>query len=419
MSAHAGARGHHFHELCDALEDLLAGTTRREILARLPRRGDPASALRDAMRVHRFQGSRVVALGGLVQELDEATIRDGFHVLRTWDPVAHRFLPDPTAVLLLGYLQPFRGRDPLREQALLLDTCFLFVLVLLAMRAWATEDPNAAMDRLDGLLALLQGEGGSGRQFVRGWPMLIGLAIAQYQPAEHGFGPLLDKLRALDGAHERDVALANAANFGAHLRWGARFMYDRDVVRMRADNVVDYPWVMHAAATLARELDAGHHTPRVLEGLLQVLGADPGVVLGSGEVPAVVAAQTVERERCAAILRAHAHTLGEACDAWRPGDVRFAPLGFHFNFLHNVLTATLAAAIAEGAPNVPLDDLLHSRPTAGGRLAETPDVLAHQLALYAADPGRLGAKRAPLIVYDAAWGAECVDSMAAVLAEGA
>jgi hypothetical protein len=354
-----------------------------------------------------------------VQELDAATIRDGFHVLRTWDPVAHRFLPDPTAVLLLGYLQPFRGRDPLQEQALLLDTYFLFLLVLLAMRAWDTEDPNATMDRLDGLLALLQGEGGSGRQFAVAWPMLIGLAIAQYQPDEHGFDPLLEKLRTLDPAHERAVALANAANFGAHLRWGARFMYDRDVERMRTDNVVDYPWVLHAAATLAREFEAGDRAPRLVEGLLHVLGADPGLVLDPGEVPGVVAAQAGERGRCAEILRAHAGELREACGSWPPVPVRFSPPGLHFNFLHNVLTATLAVAIAEGAPNVPLDDLLHTRPGRSTRLADTPDVLAHQLGLYAAHPDRLGAKRAPLIVYDADWGAECLRGIVTALGDRA
>jgi hypothetical protein len=416
MSADAArASGHHFHELCAALEELLGGNVRAEYLDRLPQGRDAVGGLREAMRSHRLHAGRGLALGGLVQALDEATVREGFHVLRTWDPVAHRFIADPTSVLLLGYLGPFRGRDLRYEHAVLLDTHFLFLLVLLAMRAWDTEDPNAAMDQLDRLLRLLQGPGGSQRQFVRGWPMLIGLAIAQYQPDERGFDPLLDKLRTLDMEHERDVALANAANFGAHLRWGSRFMYERDVERMRTDNVVDYPWVLHAAATLARELDAGNRTPRLLEGLLQVLGADPGLVFAPGEAPGVVARHEAERERCAAILRAHADTLGEACGAWRPTDDRFAPLGLHFNFLHNVLTATLAVAVADGAPNVPLDDLLHT--TAGGarRLADTPDVLAHQLGMYAAHPDRLGAKRAPLIVYDAAWGGECLSGVADAL----
>jgi hypothetical protein len=412
----AGAAGGHFAELCDALEELLGGTSRAEILDRLPRAsGDPAAALRDGMRAHRFSASKRFALGGLVEALDAATVRDGFHVLHTWDPVAHRFLPDNTPVLLLGYLRSVRGRDPRMEQALLLDAYFLFLLVLLAMRAWDTEDANAAMDRLDGLLGLLQGAEGSGRPFVRGWPMLIGLAIAQYQPDERGFDALLGKLRSLDGPHERAVALGNAANFGAHLRWGSRFMYDGDVERMRADNVVDYPWVMHAAATLTHAVAGGDRSPAMVEGLLHILGADPGIVLAPGEVPAVVAAMAAEREACAVTLREHRGLLVEACTAWRPAGERFAPLGFHFNFLHNVLTAALAVAIADGAPPVPLDDLLLSAPGSSRRLADTPDVLAHQLGLYAAHPDRLGAKRAPLIVYDAAWGAACVDGLAEAL----
>ena len=409
------ARGH-FVELCDALEELLQGTARREILLRLPRHAqDPAKGLRDAVRAHRFQGSRTYALGGLVQALDAATVRDGFHVLHTWDPVAHRFLTDSTAVLLLGYLRELRGRSPLAEEALLLDTYFLFLLVLLAMRAWDTEDANPAMDRLERLLGLLQGDGGSGRVMVRGWPMLLALAIAQYQPDEGGFDALLARVQSLDAPHEVAMAANNAANFGAHLRWGSRFMYERDVERMRADNVVDYPWVMHAAVTLTRQLAAGDRSPLVIEGLLQVLGADPGIVLSPGDVPSVVGAQAAARAACAVSLRDHADVMVEACAGSRPLPERFSPLGFHFNFLHNVLTATLAVAIADGAPNVPLDDLLHARPGAARRLADTPDVLAHQLSLYASLPERLGAKRAPLIVYDAALGAQYLDDLASTV----
>ncbi|MBK8248273.1 MAG: hypothetical protein IPK85_12830 [Gemmatimonadetes bacterium] len=418
MSTPAAAvpRGH-FTEMCEALEEVLRGPARAEILERLTGVArDPAAALREAMRSHHFRSSRPVALRGMVEALDAATIRDGFHVLHTWDPVAHRFLPDNTPALLLGYLQAVRGRDPHREQALLLDAYFLFLLVLLATRAWDTEDPNAALDQLDGLLQLLQGDRGSGRPFVRGWPMLIGLAIAQYQPDERGFDPLLGKLRALDAAHERAMALNNAANFGAHLRWGSHFMYEGDVERMRVDNVVDYPWVMHAAATLTRDLAAGDRSPLPIEGLLQVLGADPGVVLIPGEAPSVVAAQGAERAACAATLREHRTVLAEACVAARPVQERYSPLGFHFNFLHNVLTAALAVVVVDGAPQVPLDDLLHSRPAGSRRLADSPDVFAHQLGMYAAHPDRLGAKRAPLIVYDASLGASCLARLEHALA---
>lgn len=401
-----------FDELCDALEVVLEGNTRGRILDRLPRTGDPSAGLREGMRGHRFHADRVIALGGLVDLLDRATVRDGFHVLHTWDPRHHRFLGDNTPVLLLGYLQPFGGRDVRREQALLLDAYFLHLLVLLAMRAWDTDHPDAAMDRLDGLVQLLQGEHGCGRQFVRGWPMLIGLAIAQYQPDERGFDALLARIRLLDASHELAMARCNAANFGAHLRWGARYMYDGDVERMRRDNVVDYPWVMHAAATLARALVAGDRSPAVMEALLQVLSADPTVILGTGAVPEVLAGVADERVRCAEHLRAHADELQRLCGEHRPAEDRFSPLGFHFNFLHNVLTATLAEAVATGAPNVPLDDLLLTGPMAR-RVADTPDALAHQLGLYAAHPDRRGARHAPLIVVDAPFGASCLDALSA------
>lgn len=412
MSAIPPTRGP-FDDLCDALEEVLRGVTRARILDRLPRTSDPSHGLREAMRGHRFHADQVVALGGLVDLLDRATVRDGFHVLHTWDPRNHRFLGDNTPVLLLGYLQPFGGRDVRQEQALLLDAYFLHLLVVLAMRAWDTGDANAAMDRLDGLVRLLQGAHGSGRQFVRGWPMLIGLAIAQYQPDERGFDALLARIRTLDVAHERAMAMCNAANFGAHLRWGARYMYDGDADRMRADNVVDYPWVMHAAATLARALADGDRTPGVGEALLQVLSADPTVILAGGDVPAVLAGMAVERARCAEHLRAHADDVWRLCAERRPDDTRFSPLGFHFNFLHNVFTATLAEAVATGAPNVPLDDLLLTPEAQAHRVAGTPDVLAHQLALYAAHGDRRGARRAPLIVVDASLGATCLENVVA------
>ncbi len=416
MDPSAAAR---FDELCEILQSILASDTRREVIDRLGReKGDPAAELRRVIRGCRMRTSAgVVAFQPLVEAIDAATTRDGFHVLHTWDPVAHRFRGDPTPALLLEYLRPFGGPGVRRGQALLLDTWFLFLLMLLVMRVWDTEDPDAAVDRLGILLGALQGPGGSGRRLAGDPAMLIGLAIAQYQPDERGYDALLARIRTLNPRHQEAIALSNAANFGAHLRWGSRYMYDQDVERMRRDNVVDYPWVLHAVATLAQAWgEDGAARVRIDEGLLQCLSADPAAFL-SNDVPDVLAAQAGERSRAREILLGDARELAALFGETRPESAQFSPLAFHFNFLHNVLTATLALTIDEGTPNLPLDALLYSGPS-GTRLADSPDVLAHQLALYAADPERRGARKAPLIVHDAAWGQSCVDGVLAALEGG-
>jgi hypothetical protein len=414
--AHGGAHAR-FGELCGLLEGMLRDNTRAEILQRVALTRDPAAALRESMRAHRFHGGRTIALAGLVDAMDRASGAEGFRVLHTWDPVLHRFRPDSTPVLLLGYVRPGSGAATARAHAVLLDTYLLFLLTLLAMRAWDADDPNVALDRLGELLALLQDEQGSGRRFVGSSAMLIGLGIAQYQPDERGFDALLAKIRTLDPRHQLSIALANAANFGAHLRWGRHFMYEHDVERMRADNVVDYPWVMHAVATLAAELDrtargkaAEGSTDRVAQGLLQGLSADPGMVLATA-VPAVLAGCADERATCADRLRAHRERLRGMFGDLTPAATAFVPLAFHFNFLHNVLTATLAVTIDGGSPNVPLDGLLFGQPQGATRLADSPEVLAHRLALYSAHPDRRGYKGAPLIVTDPSLGARCVEDV--------
>jgi hypothetical protein len=76
-------------------------------------------------------------------------------------------------------------------------------------------------------------------------------AISQYHPREHAYDDLLAKVWSLDETHRLRVALACAPSLGSHLRWGLRFMYERDVARMRDDNVVDYPWLLFSIVTLS------------------------------------------------------------------------------------------------------------------------------------------------------------------------
>ncbi len=407
-----------FDVACETLEDALQQPWREEIAEGAPRgSADPAAWLRNGMRAHRFRaGGRVIDLSRAVGEMDDATRRDGFHILHAWDPVAHRFREDSAPVLLLTHVRPVVGQNVRRELALQLDTYFLFVLSLLVMRVWDADDPDAAMDRVSALLELLQGPRGSGRWFVVGVPTLLSLAIAQYQPDERGYDELLARVRTLNAHHQLELARVNAANFGAHLRWGARWMYERDMARMQADNVVDYPWVMHSASVLAREYDrlvqAGADasgTTAIAEGLLQILSPDPGALLDD-VAPAVLAALEEEHRECRETLFRHkARLIGEFVSL-RPVVQKYSPLGFHFNFLHNVLTAVLSLTLSEPTPNLPLNALLMGGVRAA-RLADSPEVLVHQLTGWASHPSRLDTRRAPLMLHDVAWGAECCDSV--------
>lgn len=414
---------HTFADACDQLRELLEGSARRQIVSAVPASTrDPAAFLRAAMRAHHFRtAGGSIALGPLVDSLDAATIADGFHILHVWDPVAHRFRDDGAALLLLKLVRPVVGPNVRRELVLQLDVYFLYLLQLLVMRVWDAPDPDAALDEVSALLEALQGPQGSGRWWVQDAATLLSLAIAQYQPDERGYSDCLARIRMLSGRHQLSIAAVNAANFGAHLRWGSRFMYAQDMTRMRADNVVDYPWVQHAAATLAHAWQAAMvrggaaaEVTRLAEGLLNVLSPDPGALLDAGPPPAVLASCEVERDGCRTVLLAHRPSLLAAFGALRPVPERFSPLGFHFNFLHNVLTGVLALTLGEPTPNVPLDVLL-----LGGqgqrRLAESPDVLAHQLTGWASHPSRLDARQSPLMLQDTAWGQACCDRVVEAL----
>jgi hypothetical protein len=305
-------------------------------------------------------------------------------------------------------VRPIVGANVVRELVLQLDTYFLFLLSLLVMRVWDADDPNAALDRVSSLLDALQGPRGSGRWFVDDAPTLLSLAIAQYQPDEQGYDALLAKIKQLHPRHQLQIAAVNASNFGAHLRWGARYMY-ADVERMRADNVVDYPWVLHAALTLLREYDRlDDRVPggRVAEGVLQILSPDPRALTDGAEPPPVLAHLADEHAECAALIARRRDRLTVECEGLSPRVERYSPLGFHYNFLHNVLTAVLALTLSEPTPNLSLNALLYS-PTGKVRLADSPDVLAHQLTTWASHPSRVTSSGAPLMLQDIGWGQRC------------
>ena len=363
-----------FAEACGAMEAALAGPSRRELAA-----GRPLRALRGAMRSH--------ALAPFVPDLDRLARADGFHVLHDWDGVAGRVNPEIIPVDVLDYalerLAPETGQRP--AAAILLDYYYVHVLALLSMRIWDTGDPDENLERVDGLLDLLQGPGGSGHWFVDNAGTLLLLATAHFEADEHAYDTLLERVRALNADHRACIALDHAGSLGCHLRFGFEATYGRDITLMRRDNGADYPWVSFALTTLAEEY-ASRPDPRTAEGILNGLSAD---ALAFARLP-----QFFDRF---AALRA---PLLDTFETLRPGEQAYSPLSLFFNFSHNVVKGTVVDAVLTGEPwDVTLNDLLTALPAeeAGGPRHSLATRLMTQARM---EPGRIRGRPTPAIVYD-------------------
>ncbi len=405
------------------------------------------------MRAHVFRGlSAPLALDGLVRDFDARTRAEGFRVLHSWNHLEHRFTRRNTPVLMLDRFVEERTTDRTvpHGRALLLDHYFFHVLELVAMRAWDEGDPNRNLDRVSGLLRHLQGPHGSGHRFVAGAETLLLMAVSHFHPDESAYPRLLEKVRALDRAHRVRFALAEAAVLGSHLRWGLAAIYRRDVGRMRADNVGDYPWLLFSVATLMEEYarlreeegrardeagaaeaeEGGEGTEadrraerraRVAEGLFDGLVPDPWAFTGAP--PASLRPYAEEHARFReAFAERREELLGEF-ERLRPDPETYSPLSFHSNFPHNVVMAKVSVHLAyANASNLPIDALFArtETPSPVGPEApmdepspaatdgfldfaaeDHPEVLARFLMAYAgANPERRERNGAQLIVYD-------------------
>ena len=131
-------------------------------------------------------------------------------------------------------------------------------------------------------------------EFVSCWPAaplwdqledaetLIIYALSQFHPEEHAYDRLIAKVVTLGEERQTRFALPSASVLSAHLRWGFWLMYGRDVVRMRDDNVGDYPWLLYSVLVLLRawsallDVEGSEEERRQIAGsLLLGLAADP------------------------------------------------------------------------------------------------------------------------------------------------
>ncbi len=401
-----------FDSACELVETILQGTTRREILTGISSANSFHKALlrlREGMRTNRFTvGGDQISLERVVNRLDKRSREEGFHVLHDWDGVAAKLNEETIPVDVLNYMI---GRDIAEASrrtvlAVLLDYYFLYVLALFSMRAWDEGDKNENLDRVTRLLDDLQGPKGSGQKFAEDAETLILIATSHFEYDEQAYERLLDKIKVLNQAHRTRAALAHAPILGCHLRFGFETTYRRDIVKMRDDNIADYPWLCFALATLmadyARMHDEGFQgTERecVVEGLLNGLSPDARAFVG--KPPAFLSAYEAERAEFGELFQQYSQVLVEEFEQHRPSDQRYSAMSFYFNFAHNLLKAMVVDALLRGeAWDLTLNDLLTGIRHAEAR-NESRVKLAETLMGYARrNPDTIRGRPTPVIVYD-------------------
>jgi hypothetical protein len=406
-----------FEQACNIVAPALRGDVRREIVAGLAGKTLGASllALRDAMRANRFRAvGQQIFLDRVVSSFDGRTRGEGFHILHDWDGVAQQTNPDIIPVDVLHFLVDQRGAEPATdtELAILLDYYFMHVLSLLTLRVWDDGDPNENYERLNAMLADLQGPRGSGQQFASDAETLMLIGTSHYEPAEWGYARLLAKVRTLGQAQQFRIGLGHASSMGCHLRFGFEAQCGRDTLLLRDDNIADYPWLCFALAAVMGEYqrlaDAGgvsagtpaeRHLAVIEETLLNGLTADARAFIGVP--PASLSESEADRVRFVDGFTRHRAALLESFEKFRPTDQAYSPLSFFFNFSHNVVKGAVVDALLWGeAWDVSLNDLL-TGVTRAGIEDGSQQLLAVTLMAYArSNPDRIRGKLMPVIVYD-------------------
>jgi hypothetical protein len=418
-----------FDILCSQLETLLSGTTRHDLVADAAAAGTLGAALlqlRDGMREHAWVTAEgLVEMGRAIEKLDRKTRQIGFHVMNDWDGIADRVNDDIIPVDVLHYLVERRGEEPAYPEmlAILLDYYFMHVLALLSVRLWEEGNPDDNLDRVNQLLQLLQGPGGSGQPFAADAETLLLIATSHYEMYERGYALLLESVRTLNARHQTNIALGHAASMGCHLRFGFEATYARDTINMRDDNVADYPWLLYALNTLMQQYvrlreGAGAAAPGdvLVEALINGLSGDARAFVG--KPPSSLAKFEGERTQFREAFFAYREDLLAAFEAYRPSEQNYSPLNFFFNFSHNVVKGTTIDALLERRPwALTFNDLLTARgePTKN----KASESLARTLMDYArANPQSIRGQLMPVIVYDPAKGRQAFSVALRKMREG-
>ena len=296
--------------------------------------------------------------------------------------------------------------------AVILDYYLMYLLALLSLRAWDEGDAEANLGRLDDVLAIVQGPAGSGQRFCSDAEALMLVATAHYELQEHGYDLLLGRVRELGPERRTRVALQHAAAMGCHLRFGFEATYARDTIRMRDDNVADYPWLCFAVAgamdEYVRMTEAGETGPArdvVIEALLNGLTPDARAFVGAPVT--ILRTHEAERLRACEQLLAYRERLREEFEPYRPTAQSYSPVSFFFNFSHNVLKGTVVDALLRGQPwPVMLTDLFTSYPHEPAVSDQKMRLAATLMAYARSSPQTIRGRLMPVIVYDPSTGRE-------------
>src|SRR3954447_11341214 len=404
-----------FDGACALIETALDGAARRAILEGVSASKDFAEALRRlrvSMRAHAWKiDAQKIDFEEAVHKYDRRTRQEGFHALNDWDGKADRVNDNIIPVDVLDYLIVTRGQEPINSAALgiLLDYYFLHILSLFSLRIWDEGDPDANLDRLDRLVAALQGPAGSGQRFVDDAATLILMATSHFEIVERGYGRLLARVRTLNAEHRARIALAHAVSMGSHLRFGFEASYGRDTVVMRDDNVADYPWLCFALMTLMDEYAsrggaaAGEEEQApIVESILNGLSADARAFIG--QPPASLSDSERDRGQFRVRFLEHREPLVEAFQRFRPATT-YSPLAFFFNFSHNVLKGTVVDALLRGrAWPLTFDDMLTALSRDAAEAALKQELAVTLMGYARANPDTIRGRPMPVIVYDPSTG---------------
>lgn len=401
-----------FEDTCQAIDAALSGGLRADVVAAAARAqpfGRAVSLLRKNMDAHAWGGGgESLRLAPLVNDLDQRSRREGFHILHDWDGKADQVTPNTIVgdvVAFIGARRAQEATDPI-ALAILVDYYFCYLLALLSMRAWDAPDPGLQLDRITQLVQTLQGPRGSGHKFVDDAEMLMLLATSHYEPDERGYQLMLERVRGLPHKNRLEVAVGHAHAMGCHLRFAYFVTSGRSLESTRDDNVADYPWLCFAVATLMDEYerlagqdDQAGERERILEALFNGLSPDPTAFLT--EAPASLAALEPERARVAGALRSRRAEFLEAFKRLRPLDRAYSPLSLYFNFSQNLVKGAVVDALMLGEPwDVSLNGLFTGLPRDNPRNV-AKERLARMLMAYARlNPDTIRGKRAPVVHYD-------------------
>jgi hypothetical protein len=398
-------------DLLARIEDALASGARARIIdhaARLQPFSRALAEVRQGLSTHRFRAPAVsLDWRDGVDSLDHATRRDGFHVLHEWDGKALRVVNTSIVVGVLDFLSTQRGGEATDRGslAILLDYYFVYLLALAAMRAWDTPDTPATLERITALLATLHAPESSGQKFADDAEMLLLIATSHYEPEEHGYRLLLDRVRAMPRQHRAAVAIGHAHAMGAHLRYAYEITTAKSIPGTREDNVADYPWLRWSLMTLLEEFDRLAADPngqssraQVAEALANGLVPDPAAFVGP---EARTLAPGADTDRIIELFERHRAAIVDACAAHRPLDRAYSPLSLFFNFSQNLLKGAVVDALLMGEPwNLSLNDMFTALP-AGDAKHAGKERLARTVMGYAKmHPDIVSGRPVAAVVYD-------------------